>query len=60
MIADQQLPDVSEPSEHDFKQYGWRVNTKVPAHHCAIGIGHISGKLSKLGQLPGMECTVVS
>jgi L-arabinose isomerase len=35
-------------------------NAEGPAHHCAVGIGHISGKLSKLGQLLGMECTVIS
>jgi L-arabinose isomerase len=27
-----------------------------PAHHCAVGIDHISGKLKKLGALLGMEC----
>jgi L-arabinose isomerase len=35
-------------------------NAEGPAHHCAVGVGHISSKLSKLGQLLGMECTVIS
>ncbi len=31
-------------------------NRHGPAHHCAAGVGHIGGKLQKLGQLLGMEC----
>jgi L-arabinose isomerase len=34
-------------------------NMRGPAHHCAVGLGHISGKLKKLGALLGMECTQV-
>ncbi len=26
-----------------------------PAHHCAIGVGHISDKIQKLGQILGIE-----
>jgi L-arabinose isomerase len=34
-------------------------NAEGPAHHCAIGIGHISSKFRKLGLLLGIECTVI-
>jgi L-arabinose isomerase len=30
-------------------------NSHGPAHHCAVGIGHISSKIHKLGQLLDME-----
>lgn len=30
-------------------------NEQGPAHHCAVGVGHISGKLSKLAQLLSIE-----
>ncbi|HWL15111.1 MAG TPA: arabinose isomerase [Opitutus sp.] len=32
---------------------GW--NAQGPAHHCAIGVGHIAGKIEKLGRLLGIE-----
>jgi L-arabinose isomerase len=34
-------------------------NAHSPAHHCAMGIGHVSNKLSKLGKLLGMDCVQV-
>lgn len=34
-------------------------NSHGPAHHCAVGVGHIAGKLKKLGSLLGMECAQV-
>jgi L-arabinose isomerase len=30
-------------------------NRHGPAHHCAVGVGHIAGKIQKLGSLLGME-----
>ncbi len=36
---------------------GW--NSHGPAHHCAVGIGHISSKIKKLGTLLNMEVVQV-
>jgi L-arabinose isomerase len=30
-------------------------NVHGPAHHCAVGVGHIADKIAKLGSLLGME-----
>ncbi len=30
-------------------------NSFGPAHHCAVGVGHISSKIEKLGKLLEME-----
>ena len=32
-----------------------RWNARGPAHHCAVGIGHLADRLGKLGQLLGLE-----
>jgi L-arabinose isomerase len=34
-------------------------NQHGPAHHCAVGVGHIGGKLKKLGALLGIEVTQI-
>ncbi len=34
-------------------------NSHGPAHHCAVGVGHIASKISKLGSLLGIEVIVV-
>lgn len=34
-------------------------NAQGPAHHCAVGVGHLSGKLRKLASLLGIECAQV-
>jgi L-arabinose isomerase len=32
-----------------------RWNEQAPAHHCAVGVGHVAEKLEKLGKLLGIE-----
>jgi L-arabinose isomerase len=34
-------------------------NSQGPAHHCAVGVGHISSKIKKLGTLLNMEVVQV-
>ncbi|MDO8951761.1 MAG: L-fucose/L-arabinose isomerase family protein [Draconibacterium sp.] len=37
------------------KEFINRWSKQGPAHHCAIGVGHIAGKIEKLGQLLNLE-----
>jgi L-arabinose isomerase len=34
-------------------------NAHGPAHHCAVGVGHIANKINKLGLLLGLEIACV-
>ncbi|MFP3670565.1 arabinose isomerase, partial [Priestia sp. SIMBA_032] len=34
-------------------------NSYGPAHHCAVGIGHIADKIDKLGKLLNMDVVKV-
>lgn len=36
-----------------------RWNAEGPAHHCAVGIGHISDRIAKLAELLDIECVRV-
>ena len=36
-----------------------RWNAQGPAHHCAMGVGHVADRLHKLAALLGIECTQV-
>jgi len=37
------------------KQFMNQWSKQGPAHHCAIGVGHIAGKIEKLGQILNIE-----
>ncbi|HRO46078.1 arabinose isomerase [Agriterribacter sp.] len=41
------------------RQFVEQWNVHGPAHHCAIGIGHIASKIKKLGELLGVETVQV-
>jgi L-arabinose isomerase len=34
-------------------------NAHGPAHHCAVGVGHIADKIEKLGKLLGIEVSLI-
>ena len=34
-------------------------NAQGPAHHCAVGVGHIAAKLKKLAALLGIDCVQI-
>ncbi|MCD2422196.1 arabinose isomerase [Niabella pedocola] len=35
-------------------------NAQGPAHHCAVGVGHIASRIEKLGKLLNMEVVVIT
>lgn len=37
------------------REFVQRWNARGPAHHCAVGVGHIAHKIEKLGVLLGLE-----
>ena len=39
----------------EVRQFVHAWNRHGPAHHCAVGVGHIASKLKKLGSLLGIE-----
>jgi L-arabinose isomerase len=41
------------------RQFVEQWNSHGPAHHCAIGVGHIASKIKKLGQLLGIATVQV-
>jgi L-arabinose isomerase len=41
------------------RQFVNHWNSHGPAHHCAVGVGHISSKIEKLGALLNMEVVKV-
>ncbi|GGM88806.1 L-arabinose isomerase [Dyadobacter beijingensis] len=41
------------------KRFAEEWNSHGPAHHCAVGVGHIASKIGKLGKLLGIGTIVV-
>jgi L-arabinose isomerase len=38
------------------REFTDRWSQAGPAHHCAIGVGHLAGRLDKLARLLRIEC----
>ena len=54
------IPEIGNTNSHYRFSIGVRKfvndwNAHGPAHHCAVGVGHIADKLDKLGKLLGVE-----
>jgi L-arabinose isomerase len=41
------------------REFTDRWSREGPAHHCAIGVGHVAGRLEKLARITGIECRKV-
>jgi len=41
------------------RQFVQEWNARGPAHHCTVGVGHISSRIHKLGGLLGMQVNQV-
>ena len=43
----------------DIKDFMNQWSKSGPSHHCAIGIGHVAGKIEKLGKLLGITVNII-
>lgn len=43
----------------DVRNFMQEWNRHGPAHHCAVGVGHLASKLRKLAAILGIECICV-
>jgi L-arabinose isomerase len=41
------------------RQFMNRWSSSGPSHHCAIGVGHVAGRLEKLAKILGVACHLV-
>jgi len=58
------IPEIGNTnSRYRFKcgarEFVNRWNAHGPAHHCAVGVGHLAHKTQKLGALLGLEVHAV-
>jgi L-arabinose isomerase len=43
----------------DAKEFMNQWSKQGPAHHCAIGVGHIAHKIEKLGQILNIDVVII-